>query len=67
MPPTASQAAPPQIDLAAALEAADMTGHHLSVATGIHAATISRYKHGLQMSARDAAKIAEALQARGER
>lgn len=51
-------------DLSAAIEAAGLNQHRLSIATGINAATISRYCNGLRPTAPHAAKIAEALHSR---
>lgn len=51
-------------DLRAALDARGLNQHRLSIATGIHAATISRYCNGLRPTEAHAAKIAEALRAR---
>jgi transcriptional regulator with XRE-family HTH domain len=51
-------------DLRAAIEAAGLNQHRLSVATGINAATISRYCNGLRPTNRHAAILAEALRAR---
>jgi transcriptional regulator with XRE-family HTH domain len=48
-------------DLSAAIEAAGLNQHRLSLATGINAATISRYCNGLRPTAPHAAKIAECL------
>jgi transcriptional regulator with XRE-family HTH domain len=51
-------------DLRAAIEAAGLNQHRLSVATGINAATISRYCNGLRPTERHAAILAEALRQR---
>jgi transcriptional regulator with XRE-family HTH domain len=51
----------PPANLRAALAAKGLTQHELSIATGIHSATVSRYANGLKPTDDHAAKIAKAL------
>jgi transcriptional regulator with XRE-family HTH domain len=52
-------------DLKAALETKGISQIRLAMGTGIHPSTISRYVAGLKPTDAHAAKIAEALRARG--